>query len=75
MKRQKNMFQIKAKDKSSEQVQNEVEIHNLLDIEFKEMIIKILNELRRIMNKQSMLTELVNIKNNQGIHKWNKKIQ
>ena len=69
------MFQIKAKDKSSEQVQNEVEIHNLLDIEFKEMIIKILNELRRIMNKQSMLTELVNIKNNQGIHKWNKKIQ
>ena len=67
------MFQIKAKDKSSEQVQNEVEIHNLLDIEFKEMIIKILNELRRIMNKQSMLAELVNIKNNQGIHKWNKK--
>ena len=67
------MFQIKAKDKSSEQVQNEVEVHNLLDIEFKEMIIKILNELRRIMNKQSMLAELVNIKNNQGIHKWNKK--
>lgn len=69
MKRQKNMFQIKAKDKISEEVQNEVEIHNLLDVEFKEMIIKILNELRRIMNKQSMLAELVNIKNNQGIHK------
>ena len=58
MKRQKNMFQTKAKDKSSEEVQNEVEIHNLLDIEFKEMITKIPTELRRIINKQSMLAEL-----------------
>ena len=62
MKRQKNMFQTKAKDKSSEEVQNEVEIHNLLDIEFKEMITKIPNEVRRIINKQSMLAELGNIK-------------
>lgn len=61
------MFQTKAKDKSSEEVQNEVEIHSLLDIKFKEMIIKIPNELRRIINKQSMLAELGNIKNNQGI--------
>lgn len=60
MKRQKNMFQTEAKDKSSEEVQNEVKIHN---IELKEMIIMIPNELIRIMNKQSMLAELGNIPN------------
>ena len=60
MKRQKNTFQTEAKDKSSEEVQNEVKIHN---IELKEMIIMIPNELIRIMNKQSMLAELGNIPN------------
>ena len=80
MKRQKNMFQTKAKDKSSEEVQNEVEIHNILDTELKEMIIKILNELRKIINKKSMLAELENIPNlciplYQGIQNWNKKMQ
>ena len=54
------MFQTEAKDKSSEEVQNEVKIHN---IELKEMIIMIPNELIRIMNKQSMLAELGNITN------------
>ena len=54
------MFQTEAKDKSSEEVQNEVKIHN---IELKEMIKMIPNELIRIMNKQSMLAELGNIPN------------
>ena len=40
------MFQMKEQDKTLEEL-SEVEISNLLDKDFKVMIIKMLNELRR----------------------------
>ena len=47
MKRQKNMSQIKQQNKTLEKVLNKIETSNLLDAEFKILVIRMLNELRR----------------------------
>ena len=52
MKRQRNMFQIKKKkDKTLKKELNETEISNLLDKEFKVMVIKMLPKFRRRMDE------------------------
>ena len=69
MRQQKNMFQMKEQDKISEGELSEMETSNLPSKEFKVMIIKMLKELGRRMDKQSenldVLTELENIKKNE----------
>ena len=45
MKRQKNMFQVKEQNKTPEENPKEMVVSNLPDIEFKEMIIKMLTKL------------------------------
>ena len=69
MRQQKNMFQMKEQDKTSEGELSEMETSNLPSKEFKVMIIKMLKELGRRMDKQSenldVLTELENIKKNE----------
>lgn len=47
------MFQMKERDKISETYINETEISNLLDKEFKVMVIKMFTELRRRMDEHS----------------------
>ena len=47
------MSQMKEQDKTSEKELNETEISSLPDKGFKIMVIKILNELRRTMEKHS----------------------
>ena len=47
------MFSTKAQDKTSEKELNEVEISNLLEKDFKVMIINMLNELERRMDKHN----------------------
>ena len=66
MRRQRNIFQMKEQDKTTEEL-SEVEINYLHNIEFKVMIIKMLKELRRKMDEKSkseFLTRKENIKNN-----------
>ena len=53
MRQQRNMFQTKKQDKTSEEV-NKVEIGNAPDKEMKVMIIKMLNELRRRMKSEKL---------------------
>ena len=53
MRRQKNMFQLKEQDKTSEKEPNKMEISNLLEKEFKVMVIKMLTKLRRRMDEHS----------------------
>ena len=45
MKKQKVMFQMKGKDKTLEKQLNEMEIGNLLDKEFRIMIVKMIRDL------------------------------
>ena len=49
MKRQRAMYHMKEKDKTTEKQQNEVEIGNLPEKEFKIMIVKIIQNLRKRM--------------------------
>ena len=62
------MFQKKEQDKTHEKELGEMEISNLPDKKFKVIIIKMLNELRRL-NKKNKIDffnkELENIKKNQ----------
>ena len=53
MRQQRNMLQMKEQDKTPEEELSEVEITSLPDKEFKVMIIKIINELRRRMDEQN----------------------
>jgi len=53
MKKQKNMFQTKEQDKTSETDLNETKIHDLLDKEFKITVIKMLTKVSRTMHEQS----------------------
>ena len=53
MQRQRNMFQMKEQDKTSEKELNKMEISNVSDKEFKVTIIKVLNELRRRIDEHS----------------------
>ena len=49
--RQKNMFQVKEQNKTPEENPKEMVISNLPDIEFKEMIIKMLTKLGKRMEE------------------------
>ena len=69
MRGQRNIFQMKEKDKTLEEELSEVKIVNLPKKEFRVMVIKMIKELRGRMNAQSekleVFKELENIKNNQ----------
>ena len=67
MKQQRNMFQMKEKDKTPEEELRKVEISNSPDKEFKVLIIKMLNNLGRKMDEHSdkFNKELENTKMNQ----------
>ena len=58
MSQQRNMFQMKEQDKTSEEQLNEVEMGNLLEKKFKLMIKKMIKELGRIVDKQNEKLEL-----------------
>ena len=45
MRRQRNMAQMKELKKTPEKEQNEIEINNLSDVEFKTLVIRILKEI------------------------------
>ena len=49
MKKQKVMFQMKGQDKTPENQLNEVEIGNLPEKEFRIMIVKMIQDLRKLM--------------------------
>ena len=62
MKKQKVMFQLKGQDKTTEKQLNEVEIGNLPEKEFRIMIVKMIQDLRKRMEAntekmQEMLTQ------------------
>ena len=63
MKQQNNTFQMKEQDKTPQKELSEVEISNLSDNEFKIMIIRLLNDLRRRINvpSEKFNSELENI--------------
>ena len=50
MRRQTNMAQIKGEIKTSEKELNKMEIHNLSDVEFKTLLIRMINELSEDLN-------------------------
>ena len=50
MRRQRNMAQMKEQIKSPEKVLNKMEIRNLLDVEFKTPVIRMLRELGEDLN-------------------------
>ena len=64
MKKQKVMSQIKEQDKTPEKQLNEVEIGNFPGKEFRITIVKIIQDLGKIMEIQEMFTkELEELKN------------
>ena len=67
MKKQKVMSQMKGQDKTPEQQLNEVEIDNLPEKEFRIMIVKMIQDLGKTMEKvQEMFTkDLEELKNKQ----------
>ena len=67
MKRQRSTFQIKEQDNSSEKELNKTEINNLPDKEYKLIIIRMLTDLGRRIDKYSenFNKELENIKKNE----------
>ena len=68
MKRQRNYSQWKEQEKSPERTDNETELTNLQDPKFKEVVIKILTELRNIIyrNEDHCNKEQETIKMNQS---------
>ena len=52
MRQQRNIFETKELDKTPEEEVSRVEINNQLNKEFKKIIMKMLNKLGRIINKQ-----------------------
>ena len=54
------MFQIKVQDKTPEEELSEVEIGNLLEKEFRVVIIKMIKELGRRMDSQNEKLEVFN---------------
>ena len=68
MKRQRNYTQSKEQEKSSERTNYETELTCLLDPKFKKVVIKMLTELRKIINRNTdhCNKELEAIKMNQS---------
>ena len=57
MRRQRNMSQMKEQSKTPEKELNKMEISNLLDAEFKALVIRMFNELRgRVVELRDNLT-------------------
>ena len=52
MRQQRKMFQTKEQDKNPQEQLNEVEIGNLPEKEFRVMIVKMIQDLRKIMAAQ-----------------------
>ena len=67
MRRQKNTFQAREQDKTPEKELNETEINNLPEKEFKQKVIRMLNDLGRRMDElsENIKKELENLKRNQ----------
>ena len=53
MKRQRAMYQMKEQDKTPDKQLNEVEIGNLPEKEFRIMIVKMIQDLRKRMEERS----------------------
>ena len=53
MRRQRNMSQMREQSKTPERELQKMEMSNLLDVEFKTLVIKMLNELRRRVGELS----------------------
>ena len=51
MRRQRTMAQVKEQNKTPEKELNKMETSNLLDAEFKTLVIRMLNELREKVNE------------------------
>ena len=69
MRRQRNVSQMKQQNKTPEKELNKMETSNLLDAEFKTLVIRLLNEfsknLKGIKKNQSKIKDaLIEIKNN-----------
>ena len=61
MKRQRAIYQMKEQDKTSEKQLNEVEIGNLLEKEFRIMIVKMIQDLgKRMEAKMEKMQEMFN---------------
>ena len=80
MNRQKAIYQMKEKDKTAEKQLNEVEIGNLPEKEFRIMIVKMIQDLRKrkeakIEKMQEMfnkdLEELQNKQTDEQCNNWN----
>ena len=52
MKRQRTLFQIKGQDKTPKTQLNEMEIGNLPENEFRIMIVKMIQDLRKVMEQK-----------------------
>ena len=53
MKKQRNYSQWKEQEKSAERVNNETDLSSLPDPDFKKKVIKVLKELRKIINRNA----------------------
>ena len=74
MKKQRNHSQLKDQENSSESTNNEKALSSLPDPEFKKEVIKILKELRKVINRNAdhCCKELGDIKKNQSkLHNTN----
>ena len=69
MRRQRNMAQMKEQNKHPEKELNKMEISNLLDVDFKTLVIRMLKELSEDLNRIKKIQSetkdtLIEIKNN-----------
>ena len=53
MKKQKKHFQLKDQENSSEGANSETDFFNLIDTEFKKQVMKILKELRKVIDRNA----------------------
>ena len=68
MKKQRNYSQLKEQEKSPERTNNKIDLASLPDPKFKKEVIKILKELRKIINRNAdhCNKELENMKRSQS---------
>ena len=68
MKKQRNYSQLKEQEKSPERTNNETDLSSLPDPKFKKEVIKMLKEIRKIINRNAdqCNKELKTIKRNQS---------
>ena len=61
MRKQSSMFKTKEQDKNSQRNFNEIETNNLLDEEFKAMVINILTKLKKTMDGASLVAQWLRV--------------